>query len=74
MINSLTGEKQVPIYITHEGIGKEYTTSNERIEKEMESFEAESMEHSITKLIDYYREQINRIDKERLLYNSLVGI
>lgn len=70
MINHLTGEKKVPIYIAHEGIGKEYTASNERIKREMESFEAEPMEQSITKLIDYYRIHMNEIVKEKLLYNS----
>lgn len=69
LINEV-GETRVPILIANEGVGKSYTASNTRIADEMGSFEAEEIKVSISQLFDFYRRNLEIIDKEKLLYNE----
>ncbi|WP_418747584.1 NAD-dependent epimerase/dehydratase family protein [Frisingicoccus sp.] len=65
-INAVSG-KNLPIYIGSEGMGIEYTASNERLRKEF-NFECTIVDMSIQRLYKWYdliKNQINKID---LLY------
>lgn len=65
-INAVSG-KNLPIYIGSEGMGIEYTASNERLRKEF-NFECTTVDMSIQRLYKWYdliKDQINKID---LLY------
>jgi GDP-L-fucose synthase len=67
IINTLS-DNAVPILIAKEGMGKEYSASNRRLCTEMKSFEPERVEVSIAKLLNWYKRNINLIDRSNLLY------
>lgn len=57
----------VPIIIAKEGLNKEYTSSNNRIISEIKGFSIEPIRPQIERLVEFYTEQLNKIDKESLL-------
>lgn len=60
--------KSLPVYIAREGLFPEYTANNSLIVKTMEGFHFREMAESIDDLINYYSSFIEKIDKEKLLY------
>lgn len=67
LINTVL-DKNVPILIAREGMGKEYTASNKRLCLEMNSFKPESIEKSIRSLSEWYQINKKLIDPYNLLY------
>ncbi len=67
LVNKVT-EKNVPIYIAKEGMGKEYTASGQRLYSEIPAFKAEDIEKSIAKLAKWYKQNLDLIDRYNLLY------
>lgn len=55
------------IVIAQPGWKPEYTGSNERLRKEMGAYSFTSFEESIRELCDFYIENIDRIDEEKLI-------
>jgi GDP-L-fucose synthase len=60
--------KNLPIYIGKEGLGNEYTSSNERLRKEINNLELTPIDKSIESLYKYYLEIEQDIDLLSLLY------
>lgn len=67
IINTATNKK-VPIFIAKEGMGKEYTASNKRLRDEMNDFVPENAQISISKLSEWYKQNIDTINRYNLLY------
>lgn len=65
-IKALSGREDLPILIAKEGLNKEYTGANVRLKAEMNEFNPEPIEASITKLYNWYLNQLNHIDIEAL--------
>lgn len=61
-------DKDVPVLTAKDGMGKEYSASNSRLCSEMVSFKPENIEVSITKLSEWYLQNIDMIDRYSLLY------
>lgn len=60
--------KDIPIIICKEGIGKEYTSNNDLLLKEIGNYEFTSYKDSIIELYQWYCENERIIDLEKLLY------
>lgn len=60
--------KDLPVYICKEGLGKEYTASNERFLKECPEFQYTPMEQAIEELYQWYAQNEAMIDIYKLLY------
>ena len=60
--------KQLPIYVCNEGYGKEYTSDNTRLMKELGGFEFTPIRETIEKLYQWYIENEEQIDIYQLLY------
>lgn len=58
----------LPIFIAKDGIGKEYSASNQRLCREMTEFETMDIKESIHQLANWYRTQKVSIDRMSLLY------
>ena len=58
----------VPVFIAKEGLAPEYTSGNDLIVREMGGFEPTPIARSIEALIAFYRDHVEHIDRERLLY------
>lgn len=58
----------VPIYVCKEGLGNEYTASNERVLKECNNFRIASLDDSLVDLFNYYKSILHTIDLYSLLY------
>lgn len=58
----------VPVYICKEGLGKEYTASNQRLREEYSGFVVSEWESAIDRLMDYYQSIEDQIDIYSLLY------
>jgi len=67
MVAAISGKPHNPIVIEKSGIGAAYSGSNGRLLKEFNDFEFTDMEVSIGELIEYYRSNIDNIDKQKLL-------
>lgn len=67
IVKELSGN-DVPIYVCQEGLGNEYTGSNERLCGEVADFKSCCMSASIEDLLDYYKTQIDLIGLLPLLY------
>lgn len=59
----------VPVLIASPGMGQEYTASNARLVEEYKGFTAEPMEASLVGLVQFYRQIMDTISREKLLYN-----
>lgn len=62
--------KALPIVISKEGLGVEYSGNNSRLKNEIASFSLTSLEEGISNLIAYYRVNLNTIDIKRLLIDK----
>ncbi len=67
MVLKVSG-KELPIYVCKEGMGREYTSDNTRLLKELGGYEFTDMEQSIAKLYRWYEKHEDIIDMSRLLY------
>ena len=67
MVLKVSG-KELPIYVCKEGMGKEYTSDNTRLLKELGGYEFSNIEECIAKLYRWYEENEGIIDISRLLY------
>lgn len=67
LVNKAIGY-ECPIYIGKPGLGNEYTASNQRLVDEYDSFKPENIFDSISKLMQYYKENLENIDPLSLLY------
>lgn len=67
IVKKLCG-KELPVFVCREGLGKEYTASNERFRKEFPKFHYTPIEKAIQKLYQWYQENDN-IDIYQLLYS-----
>lgn len=65
-IKSLSEREDLPILIAKEGLNKEYTGDNTRLKAEMGTLNPEPIENSITKLYNWYLNQLDNIDIEVL--------
>lgn len=61
---------QLPIYMAMQGDYLEYTADNKQLLNEIRNFDMEDINVSINKLIDYYKKNINQIDRLSLLYQK----
>lgn len=61
-------DRDLSVFIAKEGMGKEYSASNQRLCREFPEFQAEDIHLSISKLMDWYRTNITDIDNYKLLY------
>lgn len=61
-------QKDIPIFIAKDGIGKEYSASNKRLCEEMTDFKPMEIKESIHQLMNWYVEHRERIDRFSLLY------
>lgn len=60
--------KDLPIYVCNEEYGNEYTSSNERLIKELGDIEFTPIKEAIGKLYQWYAENEDQIDIYQLLY------
>ncbi len=58
----------VPVYVCKEGLGNEYTASNERLANEFAEFNVTSLDDALLKLLKYYKEHLKDVDIYSLLY------
>lgn len=68
-INSLSNYS-LPIRIQKKGFNTEYTCDNSRIMKELKNFKFTNLEDSIRKLYQWYKQNINTIDKKAIIEDS----
>jgi len=61
-------KKKLPIYICEEGLGKEYTASNQRLINEIGRFDFIPIEYAIRELYYWYQTYEKDIDMYSLLY------
>lgn len=69
MVVEISG-KSIPIYVCHDGIGKEYTANNELLLQEMQDFTFTPLKLAIQKLYIWYQKHENEIDLYSLLYQN----
>lgn len=68
-IVNVISEKNLPIIVCNEGIGKEYTASNERLLSELGgAFEFTTMEEAVSDIYSYFLNSSKRINLEELIY------
>lgn len=60
--------KELPVFIAKDGIGKEYSASNERLCNELQDFKTMNIQESIRQLTDWYESRKESIDRYTLLY------
>ena len=60
--------KNIPIYVCEEGIGNEYTASNQRLKNELIDFEFTRMKDSVEELYHWYEKREDKIELYPLLY------
>lgn len=63
IINEVSDFKS-EIRLLHEGLNNEYTSNNERILSEMGNFEFTSHKNAITKMRDYFKHNLDKLDAE----------
>ena len=63
IINEVSDFKS-EIRLLHEGLNNEYTSNNERILREMGTFEFTSHKNAITKMRDYFKHNLDKLDVE----------
>lgn len=63
IINEVSDFKS-EIRLLHEGLNNEYTSNNERILSEMGDFEFTSHKNAITKMRDYFKYNLDKLDSE----------
>ncbi len=66
-VREVTGA-DVPIFTARDGLGREYTASNQRLRLEMGGFSAMPVRESIKDLCRYYKDNMDIIDRYYLLY------
>ena len=67
LLNEISG-KALPIYVCNEGLGNEYTASNQRIIDELGGFRYTEKREAITKLYQWYCERESSITISKLIY------
>lgn len=67
IVNQISS-KEMPVYICREGLGREYTASNERFLEECPDFIYTAKEVAVRELYDWYRGCEDMIDIYQLLY------
>lgn len=60
--------KDLPIYVCREGLGKEYTSDNSKLMKELGGYRFTEVETAVAKLYRWYQENESMIDISKLLY------
>ncbi|MFH1825473.1 MAG: NAD(P)-dependent oxidoreductase [Candidatus Firestonebacteria bacterium] len=63
-------EKDIKIIVKEKGMGVEYSGDNTRLKNEIKSMKFNSIDESIKKLYNWYKENANLIKKEDLLYDK----
>ncbi|MPM49434.1 GDP-L-colitose synthase [bioreactor metagenome] len=64
------GKFDLPIVIKEPGLGKEYSGDNTRLKQEIGELRLTRIEEGISKLLTYYKENIDSIDVTKLLYDK----
>lgn len=67
MVLKVSG-KDLPIYVCREGLGKEYTSDNSKLMKELGGYRFTEVETAVAKLYRWYQENESMIDISKLLY------
>ncbi|MDF2944236.1 MAG: WcaG [Herbinix sp.] len=67
IINTIT-KNSAPVLIASEGYDKEYTASCGRLMNEIYNYKSEPIEDSIRKMIAWYQQNLDLIDRQKLLY------
>lgn len=60
-------EKDIDIKVAQEGFGFDYTGNNSRLKKEFQQIKFTDIEQSVSALYNYYRDNLNILDKNSLL-------
>lgn len=63
-----TQREDLPIFVARGGLSPEYTSINRAISDELGGFMPRPLVESVDRLILYYKEHLDEIDRERLLY------
>ncbi|MCT7530880.1 NAD-dependent epimerase/dehydratase family protein [Aliarcobacter cryaerophilus] len=62
-----TSDFKSEIKVLNEGLNNEYTSNNERIMKELKNFEFTSHKAAIQKMKEYFKANLERLDKESII-------
>lgn len=68
IVNKISFE-ELPVYICRDGLGREYTASNERFLEEWPDFVYTTKETAVQELYNWYKSREDMIDIYQLLYN-----
>ena len=61
-------QKELDVFVCREGLGREYTASNQRFLEECPGFAYTPVQKAVEKLYVWYRERAKEIDVYKLLY------
>lgn len=67
IVNQMSS-REMPVYICREGLGREYTASNDRFLEEWPDFTYTAKETAVRELYNWYKEREDMIDIYQLLY------
>lgn len=66
IVKKISG-KDIEIKVAHDGVGLDYTGDNSRLKSEFPQIKFTKIEQAVSALYNYYEENINLIDKQKLL-------
>ncbi|MFD0716754.1 NAD-dependent epimerase/dehydratase family protein [Paenibacillus sp. GCM10027626] len=71
MVLNIIGEN-LPINVASPGLGKEYSGANDRLQKELKDKGIcfSSLNESIRKLVEWYKQNVHEIDRQLLLFDK----